>query len=109
MPGGRERDLRAIARAESLSDRHRRHAGDLAVRVDDGPRRALRARHLTVDEEILERLRSAEPGRPHAVARPPWPHGHLDSQRRRVEHLVALVAAVRLDPPRAEYGAAGDR
>ena len=66
------------------------HPGDLAAGDHDRHARAARARDLAVGEQVLQRLRAAEPERAHPVARPP--RADLERGERRVERAVADAA-----------------
>src|SRR3954454_2289692 len=76
-------DLRLVrSRAELFSDCDPCNPRDLATTLDNGDLLAFLARDLVVGEDVLERLRSFEPGRPHSVTVTPG-----SDRQRRVERL----------------------
>ena len=76
VSAARAGDRNAIGRERA---RRPRHPHDLAAGLDHRHRAALLARDLPVGEQVLERLRAAEPGGAHPVARLP----RADGRRRR--------------------------
>ena len=85
--------LRVGGHPERLPDDVARDPGDAALRIDhDRHPRALVARHLAIDEHVLQLLTTAKAQRLHPISRLPPPDGEMPAQRHCVQHRPGLTS-----------------